>query len=217
MGIAASAANGRVSRRRFLKGAGTGGAILVAPALWIKPGFASEPSAQVHLEFGADPSTQMVVSWSTSAGVSRPRVRLGTREDGLGRVVPAETRSYVDGLSGTEVITHHGFIEGLKPDSEYIYKVLHDGAEPISGHFRTAPRGRERFRFTRSPRPEHSQGGGRGAWLVARQSSIARSSAARVRLAASGLGEGGRPQSRSMNATRLTCEERTCETYFAFA
>ena len=39
--------NGAFSRRRFLQGASVGGTMLVAPALWIKPGFASEPAAAV--------------------------------------------------------------------------------------------------------------------------------------------------------------------------
>ncbi|HEY4865307.1 MAG TPA: metallophosphoesterase family protein [Candidatus Dormibacteraeota bacterium] len=146
MGTGAQTENGGFSRRRFLQGAG--GAMLVAPALWIKPGFASELPAQVHLEFGSEPSRQMVVSWSTSAAVSRPRVKLGTAHGGFGRVIPAETRTYVDGLSGTEVFTHHALIEGLHASSDYTYQVLHDGADSVDGHFRTAPRGRERFRFT---------------------------------------------------------------------
>jgi hypothetical protein len=104
MGTGAQTENGGFSRRRFLQGAG--GAMLVAPALWIKPGFASELPAQVHLEFGSEPFRQMVVSWSTSAAVSRPRVKRGTAHGGFGRVIPAETRTYVDGLSGTEVFTH---------------------------------------------------------------------------------------------------------------
>jgi hypothetical protein len=95
MGTGAQTENGGFSRRRFLQGAG--GAMLVAPALWIKPGFASELPAQVHLEFGSEPFRQMVVSWSTSAAVSRPRVKLGTAHGGFGRVIPAETRTYVDG------------------------------------------------------------------------------------------------------------------------
>ena len=127
MGTGAQTENGGFSRRRFLQGAG--GAMLVAPALWIKPGFASELPAQVHLEFGSEPSRQMVVSWSTSAAVSRPRVKLGTAHGGFGRVIPAETRTYVDGLSGTEVFTHHALIEGLHASSDYTYQVLHDGAD----------------------------------------------------------------------------------------
>lgn len=146
MGTGAQTENGGFSRRRFLQGAG--GAMLVAPALWIKPGFASELPAQVHLEFGPEPSCQMVVSWSTSAAVSQPSVRLGTAHGRFGRVILAETRTYVDGLSGTEVFTHHALIEGLHASSDHTYQVLHDGADSVDGHFRTAPRGPERFRFT---------------------------------------------------------------------
>jgi len=45
------------------------------------------------------------------------------------------------------------------PDTDYVYDVIADGANPLRGTFRTAPSGRKPFRFTsfgepgRSPRP----------------------------------------------------------------
>jgi 3',5'-cyclic AMP phosphodiesterase CpdA len=64
-------------------------------------------------------------------------------------VVEAETRTYVDGLNTVETYTHHARLNGLRPDVTYVYEVLHDGAEPVRGTFRTAPApGRAAFRFT---------------------------------------------------------------------
>jgi len=37
---------------------------------------------------------------------------------------------------------------GLRPDREYTYAAIHDGAQPEFGSLRTAPRGRSRFTFT---------------------------------------------------------------------
>jgi hypothetical protein len=46
------------------------------------------------------------------------------------------------------VHAHHARIDGLKPDSAYLYAALHEGATPEFGSFRTAPRGRAAFTFT---------------------------------------------------------------------
>jgi hypothetical protein len=90
----------------------------------------------------------MVVSWTTDRDVARPRVSYGTLEGGHGRTVPAETRTYVDGLSGKTVHTHHATLTGLRPGAYYTYAPLHDGGRPDAGTFQTAPRGRASFTFT---------------------------------------------------------------------
>ena len=78
----------------------------------------------------------------------RPRVSFGTLEGGHGRTVPAESRTYVDGLSGQAVHVHHATLRGLSPDTYYTYAALHDGGRPDAGTFQTAPRGRSAFTFT---------------------------------------------------------------------
>jgi phosphodiesterase/alkaline phosphatase D-like protein len=106
------------------------------------------PADQIHLQFGNDPAAEMTVSWVTPASVSRPRVVLGTAADGFGLVIEAQTRSYVDQINGLETIAQHARIHGLRPCTDYVYRVLSDGASPVTGTFRTTPRGRVPFRFT---------------------------------------------------------------------
>jgi phosphodiesterase/alkaline phosphatase D-like protein len=102
----------------------------------------------LHLQFGADASTEVVVSWHTPAPVSRPQVVFGTAEDGLGQTTAAETITYRDTASGQAVYAHHATITGLWPDTQYVYAAMHDGADPELGTVRTAPRGRAALRFT---------------------------------------------------------------------
>jgi hypothetical protein len=107
-----------------------------------------EPVQGLHLTFGADPTRQMVASWLTSTMVKKPMVTYGTLEHGFGQTAHAETRTYVDGTSGRTVYVHHARLDGLRPDTDYIYAVQHKGATPDAGTFRTAPRGRSAFTFT---------------------------------------------------------------------
>jgi hypothetical protein len=149
-----------VTRRSFLKAAAATGAAVTAssftgasawasPVLWKQPSTSSAPGAdQLHIQYGADPASEMTVSWHTATSVSRPRLRLGTVHGGWGLQVPAETRSYVDGINGVETICQHAQVTRLAPDSTYVYEVLADGAAPVQGTFTTAPRGRVPFRFT---------------------------------------------------------------------
>jgi Purple acid Phosphatase, N-terminal domain/Calcineurin-like phosphoesterase len=131
-------------------------AVKGAPSLVRTPGTAGAPSpGQLHVQFGADAATQMAVSWAAPAAVSRPRLRLGRGRDGghpgseFGSEIPAEERVYTEALTGERVHTYHARLSGLAPDMAYRYEVLHDGAPPLPGAFRTGPRGRGRgFRFT---------------------------------------------------------------------
>ena len=76
-------------------------------------------------------------------------MRLGDAEHGFGRYEEAEERVYTEALTGEIVYTYHARLGFLAPDTEYVYEVLHDGAPPVAGTFRTGPRGRSRgFRFT---------------------------------------------------------------------
>jgi 3',5'-cyclic AMP phosphodiesterase CpdA len=150
-----------LSRRAFMRTIGLSGAALAAapellprlvsgaPAQWQQAAIAGTVGPeQLHLQFGADAAREVVASWVTQGSVSRPRLRLGRDGDAPDHEVDAETRTYVDALSGTEVFTQHVALDDLEPGQRYVYEVLNDGAEPLSGSFTTARRGRHRFRFT---------------------------------------------------------------------
>jgi hypothetical protein len=150
-----------LSRRRLLAAAGLGAGVAAASAVGATPppilsGAAGKPAdpatnppvAGLHLQFGAEASSQMVVSWHTLAPVSHPRVVLGGLNGRLEKVVEAETVTYRDGKSGQTVYAHHARLDRLRADKAYLYAALHDGATPQFSAFRTAPRGRAAFTFT---------------------------------------------------------------------
>ncbi|WP_375489168.1 purple acid phosphatase family protein [uncultured Jatrophihabitans sp.] len=151
-----------ISRRSALgllgaAGAGTAGATLLGgetaqaqPAQAApRAGHGGAPPVQgLHLTFGRDPARQMVASWLTDTAVRRPRVVYGTVDGGYGKSADAQTRTYVDGTSGRTVYVHHARIDGLRPDTEYLYSVHHQGATPDAATFRTAPARRAPFTFT---------------------------------------------------------------------
>src|SRR6185312_2929343 len=45
----------------------------------------------LHLQYGSDASSEVVVSWHTAPAVNNPRVMVGTPDDGFGRTTAAET------------------------------------------------------------------------------------------------------------------------------
>jgi len=155
----------RLSRRGLLTAAGVGGAALAAgPLLGAgtpaaatlvagrQGGPAGDPAAThrvagLHLQFGADASREVVVSWHTLQQVSRPRVLFGRAGRDQDRSAAA-TASYTDAKSGQVVYAHHARLSGLRPDTDYAYAAAQRGAEPELGSFRTAPRGRASFTFT---------------------------------------------------------------------
>ncbi|MFT4266374.1 MAG: metallophosphoesterase family protein, partial [Xenophilus sp.] len=109
---------------------------------------ATPPVAGLHLQFGADASAEMVVSWHTLQPVRRPRVLIGRLDGRLEQTVAAGESSYVDAKSQQTVHAWHARVRGLDADAAYLYAALHDGAEPQFGTFRTAPRGRRPLTFT---------------------------------------------------------------------
>jgi Purple acid Phosphatase, N-terminal domain/Calcineurin-like phosphoesterase len=115
-----------------------------------RPDGAGAPAPeQVHLQFGADAAAQVAVSWAASQAVARPRLRFGPADGQAGSQVDAEERVYTDALTGQTAWTYHGRIGSLEPGTLYAYQVVHDGSPPVSGTFRTGPRGRSGpFRFT---------------------------------------------------------------------
>lgn len=151
-----------ISRRRLLTtsaasavfGAGIGGGAAVLwshphAGVWYQPDRdGAPPVSGLHLQFGGDAATEVVVSWHTIEAVRNPRVMLGTPASGFGSTVPAETRTYRDAKSSVEVRVYHARLTGLTPDTDYVYAAVHDGADPETGTVRTAPSGRKALRFT---------------------------------------------------------------------
>ncbi|MEU9016536.1 metallophosphoesterase family protein [Actinomadura sp. NPDC048394] len=149
-----------LSRRGVLTAAGAGATLLAldtaparaaapSPLLLRTPDRTGAPSVSgLHLQFGSDASSEMTVSWQTPMPVRNPRVMVGTLTGGLGRTYGADTRAYRDPVTREEVRSHHARIRGLRPDTEYLYLAVHDGATPEAGTFRTAPRGRRPLTFT---------------------------------------------------------------------
>ena len=150
-----------ISRRRLLAAAGIGGGAVMATSL-IGTGdargapssrqspdpVATPPVAGLHLQFGADASSEMVVSWHTLQPVRNPHVVLGHLDGKLEQKVEAKATSYTDAKSGRIVYAYHAKLAGLQPDFTYLYAATHDGAEPEFATFRTSPRGRTPFTFT---------------------------------------------------------------------
>jgi purple acid phosphatase-like protein/calcineurin-like phosphoesterase family protein len=104
---------------------------------------------QVHLQFGADAASQVAISWAAAAAVARPRLRFSEPSGRAAGEVEATERGYTDALTGETAYTYHARLDHLEPDTGYCYQVKHDDAPPVSGSFRTGPRGRSAgFRFT---------------------------------------------------------------------
>jgi hypothetical protein len=109
-----------LSRRKLLAAAGLGGAAIVAASLvgsadaqavplssrTFDP-VATPPVAGLHLQFGADASSEMVVSWHTLQPVENPVVVLGHLDGKLEQTVKAEATSYTDAKSGQRVYAYH--------------------------------------------------------------------------------------------------------------
>ncbi|MDT5136222.1 MAG: hypothetical protein QOD58_484 [Mycobacterium sp.] len=135
-------------------GVGVGGAALLwshprGPDVWYQPDRTGAPPVSgLHLQFGRNASTELVVSWHTTDAIRNPRVMLGTPTSGFGSTVTAETRTYRDAKSNTEVRVNHARLTGLTPDTNYVYAAVHDGTTPELGTIRTAPAGRKPLRFT---------------------------------------------------------------------
>ncbi|MDG9718770.1 metallophosphoesterase family protein [Streptomyces sp. DH24] len=104
-----------------------------------------------HLAFGADPKTQMRISWQVPLAVRRPYVRVGLRPDDLDRRIPAEVRDLrTPELGGVRPAVEqyylHAALDGLRPGTTYYYGVGHEGFDPAAprhrptiASFRTAP------------------------------------------------------------------------------
>ncbi len=151
-----------LSRRKLLAAAGIGaGAVATASLIGTTDAAAASPASRqaadpvatppvagLHLQFGADASSEMVVSWHTLQPVRNPRVVLGHLDGKLEQTVEAKATSYADAKSHQVVYAYHARLSRLRADFAYLYGAMHDGAEPEFGTFRTSPRGRAPFTFT---------------------------------------------------------------------
>lgn len=116
-----------------------------------------------HLQFGAEPDTQIRISWQVPVPVKKPFVRFGRHPWDLGHKVQAEVRALhtpalVPGQTAVDQYYLHVALEDLEPDTTYYYGVGHQGFDPAAkqaistlGTFRTAP-ARE-FRWGRTYEP----------------------------------------------------------------
>ncbi|MCP3816782.1 metallophosphoesterase family protein [Streptomyces sp. A3M-1-3] len=170
----------KLSRRRVLAGTAAGGGLLLgsaspagaatptlrrAPTLHTAPATAGVDDSLVapfgrHLAFGADPKTQMRVSWQVPLAVKQPYLRVGLKPWELSRKIEAEVRAlHTPSLSrkqpAVDQFYPHVALDGLKPGTTYYYGVGHDGFDPADasristiGSFRTAPARPETFVFT---------------------------------------------------------------------
>ncbi len=147
--------NTDLSRRRLLAAAGIGAGALIASGIdGAMAAAAPEKTpiaptvAGLHLQFGADASAEVTVSWHTLQPVRNPRVLLGRLDGRLEQQAKAQPVSYIDGKSKQTVYAWHAALTKLQPNTHYMYAALHDGAAPEFGTFSTAPKGRAAFTFT---------------------------------------------------------------------
>jgi hypothetical protein len=146
-----------LSRRQLLAAAGmaaaaslvgAGKAEAAAPLRGASDPVMAPPVHGLHLQFGADASSEVVVSWHTLQPVRRARVVLGRPDGTFERTVAAKEFTYTDAKSSQVVYAYHTRLTALQPGAAYLYSAIHDGAAPEFGTFRTLPRGRTAFTFT---------------------------------------------------------------------
>ena len=153
--------NNELSRRNLLAAAAIGsGAMAAASAATTgdaravsapgqSPELAAVPAvAGLHLQFGADASSEVTVSWHALQPVGNPRVVLGRLDGKFEQTVRGEATSYTDAKSKQVVYACHAKLAQLQADSGYMYGAMHDGSAPEFGTFRTSPRGRAALTFT---------------------------------------------------------------------
>jgi len=113
-----------------------------------------------HLAFGADPRTEITVSWQVPVAVKKPFIRIGARPWDLSRKIEAEVRTLFTpagvGASGNHTQYYlHVKLTHLRPGTTYYYGVGHEGFDPAAAHltgtlgtFTTAPSRAKAFTFT---------------------------------------------------------------------
>jgi alkaline phosphatase D len=151
-----------LSRRQFMQIAGVAGIAAAALDLGLRDGYAFAAGSggtsslgsgtvpeQIHLTWGANPATEVTVSWASPQPEVTPQVTLSPAVGGQ-TVFGATSLSYTDGLSGEVVNCYHVPLTGLAPATTYSYTVA-DAATPgvtFSSTFTTTNTGRFAFAFT---------------------------------------------------------------------
>lgn len=106
------------------------------------------PISGLHLQFGNNPAAEMTVSWHTRQPVDHAQVLVLREGTGDVTATRATVSSYTDAKSAEVVYAQHAAVRRLRPDTDYVYAAVHDGAAAQLGTFRTAPLGRAPFTFT---------------------------------------------------------------------
>jgi Purple acid Phosphatase, N-terminal domain/Calcineurin-like phosphoesterase len=151
-----------LSRRQFIKvvsgagftavalryGLGDGYAFAAGPGGTSSLGTGTVPE-QIHLTWGANPSSEVTVSWISPAAETTPQVTISPAVGGQS-IFSATGLSYTDGLSGEVVNAYHVPLSGLTPGATYTYTVV-DAATPsvtFTSSFTTPGTGRFAYSFT---------------------------------------------------------------------
>jgi alkaline phosphatase D len=185
---AESAGKPGFTRRRFIIGSAGAGAIAALGGTTIRPPrafAATAPSGpptstlplpittepeQLLLTWGANPATQVTVSWSAPGTVAQPAPTLAwsTRPitdanpghliklpdpsplDVTRRYDDAASVSFTDDLNGQTTYFYHVQLSDLWPATRYYYKISDGAATPSTAgaSFTTAPSGRAKYRFS---------------------------------------------------------------------
>ena len=159
------------SRRNFLLGGLGLGVLAGASALgldfWFDSGVASADTSatfqlpsttapeQIHLQWGATPTTELTVSWGSAGTVPQPGPSLVYATSPItaanpGNAAVVSVKSFTDGLNLQTTYYYHATLTGLQPATTYHYQIS-DGASPAStvgSSCTTAPAGRAKFTFT---------------------------------------------------------------------
>ena len=72
------------------------------------------------------------MSWHSTGGVRKPRVMMGTPDDGLAGWWPPRQWPIATPRPGSEVRVHHARLAGLEPDTDYVYAAFQTGPVPNS-------------------------------------------------------------------------------------
>ncbi len=188
MGFGAASGDGGVSRRQFISGvivvgaaAGlAGGAFSRSQALAATPPSGPPTTTlplptttapeQLWLTWGANPATDVTVSWLAPGTVPQPAPtmaysRFPISSANPGRIIQlpepqpldvtqryprSSAVSFTDGLNAQTTYVYHVQLRDLDPGTRYYYQVS-DGAPTPStagASFETAPAGRAKFRFS---------------------------------------------------------------------
>ncbi|HEY2507754.1 MAG TPA: metallophosphoesterase family protein [Streptosporangiaceae bacterium] len=125
---------------------------------------------QFWLTWGANPATDVTVTWLAPGTVPQPAPTLSFSDapitvhrpgrtvrlpkprplDVSARYPDASSVSFTDGLNAQTTFYYHVQLQDLEPDTTYFYQVSDGAAQPsiFAASFTTAPAGRAKFRFS---------------------------------------------------------------------